>query len=99
MEWGQHLQGRKGWPVKACPSLSSCQVLADGTILNCLTSLRKDNTGYDLKQMFIGSEGTLGVITAVSIVCPPRPKAVNVAFLGRPQLASEPGGREWAELL
>lgn len=64
-------------------SLSSCQVLADGTILNCLTSLRKDNTGYDLKQMFIGSEGTLGVITAVSIVCPPRPKAVNVAFLGR----------------
>lgn len=59
-------------------------VLADGTILNCLTSLRKDNTGYDLKQMFIGSEGTLGVITAVSIVCPPRPKAVNVAFLGCP---------------
>lgn len=64
-------------------SLSSCQVLADGTILNCLTSLRKDNTGYDLKQLFIGSEGTLGVITAVSILCPPRPKAVNVAFLGR----------------
>lgn len=64
-------------------SFSSCQVLADGTILNCLTSLRKDNTGYDLKQLFIGSEGTLGVITAVSIVCPPRPKAVNVAFLGR----------------
>ncbi|XP_031224383.1 D-2-hydroxyglutarate dehydrogenase, mitochondrial isoform X4 [Mastomys coucha] len=59
-------------------------VLADGTILNCLTSLRKDNTGYDLKQMFIGSEGTLGVITAVSIVCPPRPKAVNVAFLESP---------------
>nr|BAE41647.1 unnamed protein product [Mus musculus] len=62
-------------------------VLADGTILNCLTSLRKDNTGYDLKQMFIGSEGTLGVITAVSIVCPPRPKAVNVAFLGCPGFA------------
>ncbi|XP_058521231.1 D-2-hydroxyglutarate dehydrogenase, mitochondrial isoform X3 [Ochotona princeps] len=59
-------------------------VLADGTILNCLTSLRKDNTGYDLKQLFIGSEGTLGVITAVSILCPPRPKAVNVAFLGCP---------------
>lgn len=57
-------------------------VLADGTILNCLTSLRKDNTGYDLKQLFIGSEGTLGIITAVSILCPPRPKAVNVAFLG-----------------
>ncbi|KAM5228811.1 D-2-hydroxyglutarate dehydrogenase, mitochondrial [Ctenodactylus gundi] len=59
-------------------------VLADGTVLNCLTSLRKDNTGYDLKQLFIGSEGTLGIITAVSILCPPSPKAVNVAFLGCP---------------
>nr|XP_019575015.1 PREDICTED: D-2-hydroxyglutarate dehydrogenase, mitochondrial isoform X3 [Rhinolophus sinicus] len=57
-------------------------VLANGTILSGLTSLRKDNTGYDLKQLFIGSEGTLGVITAVSILCPPKPKAVNVAFLG-----------------
>ncbi|XP_042095152.1 D-2-hydroxyglutarate dehydrogenase, mitochondrial isoform X2 [Ovis aries] len=56
-------------------------VLADGAVLNCLTSLRKDNTGYDLKQLFIGSEGTLGVITAVSILCPPKPSAVNVAFL------------------
>lgn len=45
-----------------------------------LCTLRKNNTGYDLKQLFIGSEGTLGVITAVSIVCPPRPKASNVAF-------------------
>ncbi|NXP38965.1 D2HDH protein, partial [Leiothrix lutea] len=57
-------------------------VLADGSALDCLTSLRKDNTGYDLKQLFIGSEGTLGVITAVSILCPQKPKAVNVAFLG-----------------
>ncbi|XP_027685400.1 D-2-hydroxyglutarate dehydrogenase, mitochondrial isoform X3 [Lepidochelys kempii] len=57
-------------------------VLADGSILNCLASLRKDNTGYDLKQLFIGSEGTLGVITAVSILCPRKPKSVNLAFLG-----------------
>ncbi|NXW59877.1 D2HDH protein, partial [Eurystomus gularis] len=57
-------------------------VLADGSALDCLTSLRKDNTGYDLKQLFIGSEGTLGVITAVSILCPQKPKAVNLAFLG-----------------
>ncbi|XP_036410195.1 D-2-hydroxyglutarate dehydrogenase, mitochondrial isoform X2 [Megalops cyprinoides] len=57
-------------------------VLADGKILNCLATLRKDNTGYDLKQLFIGSEGTLGVITAVSILCPRKPRAVNVAFLG-----------------
>lgn len=62
-------------------------VLADGTVLNCLTSLRKDNTGYDLKQLFIGSEGTLGVITAVSILCPPKPSTVNVAFLGCPGFA------------
>ncbi|XP_030312172.1 D-2-hydroxyglutarate dehydrogenase, mitochondrial [Calypte anna] len=57
-------------------------VLADGSALDCLTSLRKDNTGYDLKQLFIGSEGTLGVITAVSILCPQKPRAVNLAFLG-----------------
>ncbi|NXD16832.1 D2HDH protein, partial [Nothocercus nigrocapillus] len=57
-------------------------VLADGSVLDCLASLRKDNTGYDLKQLFIGSEGTLGVITAVSILCPQKPKAVNLAFLG-----------------
>ncbi|KAM9317332.1 D-2-hydroxyglutarate dehydrogenase, mitochondrial [Gastrophryne carolinensis] len=57
-------------------------VLPDGSVLNCLNSLRKDNTGYDLKQLFIGSEGTLGLITAVSILCPRRPGAVNVVFLG-----------------
>ncbi|KAJ9075822.1 D-lactate ferricytochrome c oxidoreductase [Entomophthora muscae] len=57
-------------------------VLPDGTILNNLATLRKDNTGYDLKQLFIGSEGTLGIITAASILTPQLPKAVNVAFLG-----------------
>uniref|UniRef100_A0A4W6E6S9 D-2-hydroxyglutarate dehydrogenase n=1 Tax=Lates calcarifer TaxID=8187 RepID=A0A4W6E6S9_LATCA len=56
-------------------------VLADGQVLDCLATLRKDNTGYDLKQLFIGSEGTLGVITAVSILCPRKPKSVNVVFL------------------
>lgn len=56
-------------------------VLPDGTIYTSMDSLRKDNTGYDLKQLFIGSEGTLGVITGVSILCPPRPQAFNVAFL------------------
>lgn len=62
-------------------------VLADGTVLDCLSTLRKDNTGYDLKQLFIGSEGTLGVVTAVALLCPPRPQAVNVAFLGCPGFA------------
>lgn len=57
-------------------------VLSDGTILDCLSSLQKNNTGYDVKQLFIGSEGTLGIITAASILVPSRPKTVNVAFLG-----------------
>ncbi|CAG8445846.1 16121_t:CDS:10 [Cetraspora pellucida] len=57
-------------------------VLPDGTILDNLSTLRKDNTGYDIKQLFIGSEGTLGIITGVSILAPTRHKAVNVAVLG-----------------
>jgi FAD/FMN-containing dehydrogenase len=57
-------------------------VLPDGTVLDDLSTLRKNNTGYDIKQLFIGSEGTIGVITAVSVVCPRRPSAQNVAFFG-----------------
>ncbi|KAG0306185.1 hypothetical protein BGZ98_002843 [Dissophora globulifera] len=57
-------------------------VMPDGTVLDNLSTLRKDNTGYDLKQLFIGSEGTLGIITGVSILAPKRSKAVNVALLG-----------------
>ncbi|XP_017681825.1 PREDICTED: D-2-hydroxyglutarate dehydrogenase, mitochondrial isoform X2 [Lepidothrix coronata] len=69
-------------PARDGAGPGSGKVLADGSAVDCLASLRKDNTGYDLKQLFIGSEGTLGVITAVSILCPQKPKAVNVAFLG-----------------
>src|ERR1019366_8394632 len=57
-------------------------VLPDGTIVDDLGMLRKNNTGYDLKQLFIGAEGTIGIITGVSILCPQRPKATNVAFFG-----------------
>ena len=57
-------------------------VLPDGTIVDDLSKLRKNNTGYDLKQLFIGAEGTIGIITGVSILCPQRPKAINVAFFG-----------------
>ncbi|KAG2197815.1 hypothetical protein INT46_011386 [Mucor plumbeus] len=57
-------------------------VLPDGTILENLSTLRKDNTGYDLKQLFIGAEGTLGLVTGVSLLTPRRPKAVNVAMVG-----------------
>ncbi|MBI3222802.1 MAG: FAD-binding oxidoreductase [Nitrosomonadales bacterium] len=51
-------------------------VLPDGRIWNGLRSLRKDNTGYDLKHLFIGAEGTLGIITAAVLKLYPRPKAV-----------------------
>jgi D-2-hydroxyglutarate dehydrogenase len=56
-------------------------VLADGTILDNMTTLRKDNTGYDLKHLFIGSEGTLGIITECSILCPPYPNNKNVSLV------------------
>jgi len=59
-------------------------VLPDGTVLDQLTTLRKDNTGYDLKQLFIGAEGTLGIITAVSILTPPAPQASNNVILALP---------------
>ena len=57
-------------------------VLPNGDILDSRSSLRKNNTGYDLKQLFIGSEGTLGVITAVSLALPPKPVGSAVALLG-----------------
>ena len=57
-------------------------VLPDGTIMNGLSKLRKDNTGYDIKQLFIGAEGTIGIITAISILCPQRSQATNVAYFG-----------------
>ena len=49
-------------------------VLADGRVLNMLKTLRKDNTGYDLKNLFIGAEGTLGIITAATLKLFPRPR-------------------------
>ena len=57
-------------------------VLADGTIWNGLSTLRKDNRGIDLKQLFIGAEGTLGIITAVSVKLYPNPEHVETALLG-----------------
>ncbi|HEY5064242.1 MAG TPA: FAD-binding oxidoreductase [Xanthobacteraceae bacterium] len=57
-------------------------VLADGRVLNNLNKLKKDNTGYDLKNLFIGAEGTLGIITAAVLRLVPRPRAVETAFAG-----------------
>jgi FAD/FMN-containing dehydrogenase len=56
--------------------------LADGRILHDLNKLKKDNTGYDLKNLFIGAEGTLGVITAAVLRLVPRPRSVETAFVG-----------------
>src|SRR6202453_2047783 len=57
-------------------------VLPDGAIWNGLKRLRKDNTGYDLKQLLIGAEGTLGVVTAASLKLFPIPVSHAVAFVG-----------------
>jgi FAD/FMN-containing dehydrogenase len=56
-------------------------VLPSGEILDNITTLRKDNTGYDLKHLFIGAEGTLGVITECAILCPPLPKSKQLAII------------------
>ena len=59
-------------------------VLADGRVLNNLNKLKKDNTGYDLKNLFIGAEGTLGIITAAVLRLVPRPRSIETAWLGVP---------------
>jgi D-lactate dehydrogenase (cytochrome) len=66
-------------------------VLADGRVWNGLNKLKKDNTGYDLKNLFIGAEGTLGIITAAVLKLFPRPRAVETAFAGVPSPAAALG--------
>ncbi|MAU62133.1 MAG: hydroxyacid dehydrogenase [Parvibaculum sp.] len=61
-------------------------VLANGDIWNGLTGLRKDNTGYDLRHLFMGSEGTLGIITGAVLKLFPRPRAVSTAFAAVPSV-------------
>jgi len=56
-------------------------VLADGTVWNGLSRLHKDNTGYDLRDLMIGAEGTLGVITAAALKLSPRPASVGSAMI------------------
>jgi len=66
-------------------------VLPDGRLWNGLRGLRKDNTGYDLKQLFLGAEGTLGIITAAVLKLHPKPSAGVTAWiaLDTPQAAVE----------
>jgi FAD/FMN-containing dehydrogenase len=63
-------------------------VLAGGRIWRGMRHLRKDNTGYDLRSLFIGSEGTLGVVTAAVLKLFPRPRSIATAFVGVPDPAS-----------
>jgi len=63
-------------------------VLPDGRIWNGLRGLRKDNTGYDLKQLFIGAEGTLGIITQAVLKLFPRPSDTQTVFVGIPNPAA-----------
>src|SRR6187200_746792 len=63
-------------------------VLADGRIWDGLRGLRKDNTGYDLKQLFIGAEGTLGIVTAAVLKLQPLPRSSATAFLALPDPAA-----------
>ncbi|MCO5071721.1 MAG: FAD-binding oxidoreductase [Rhizobiaceae bacterium] len=63
-------------------------VLADGTVLTSLKGLAKDNSGLDLNQLFIGSEGTLGVVTRACLKLHPRPAAETAAFCAVPSLAA-----------
>jgi FAD/FMN-containing dehydrogenase len=57
-------------------------VLPDGRVLGQLSALRKDNTGYDVKQLFVGAEGTLGIVTAATLRLFPRPAATATALAG-----------------
>src|SRR5215212_9324675 len=61
-------------------------VLADGRVMNNLNKLKKDNTGYDLRDLFIGAEGTLGIITAAVLRLVPRPKSVETAWAAIPSV-------------
>ena len=57
-------------------------VLPDGRVIRGLSKLRKDNTGYDLRGLFVGAEGTLGIVTAASLRLFPNPRARATAFVG-----------------
>ncbi|HZT54817.1 MAG TPA: FAD-binding oxidoreductase [Burkholderiaceae bacterium] len=63
-------------------------VTAAGEVWDGLTGLRKDNTGYDLRDLFIGSEGTLGIITGATLKLHPQPAAVTTALAALPTLAA-----------
>jgi len=66
-------------------------VLADGRVLDLLRGLKKDNTGYDLKQLFIGAEGTLGIVTAAMLKLFPKPHSYATAIAAISDVAAAVG--------
>lgn len=66
-------------------------VLADGRVFSALSALRKDNTGYDIKSLFLGAEGTLGIITAASLKLFPKIRSSATAFAAVPDIRSAVG--------
>ena len=70
-------------------------VTPQGEIWDGTSGLRKDNTGYDLRDLFIGSEGTLGIITAATLKLYPQPAAQLTAWAAVPSLDAR-GARCWA---
>ncbi|MGB3865492.1 MAG: FAD-binding oxidoreductase [Xanthobacteraceae bacterium] len=74
--------GALAYGVARAMALGLEVVLADGRVLNTLSKLKKDNTGYNLHNLFIGAEGTLGVITAATLRLFPKPRSVEAAFVG-----------------
>jgi D-lactate dehydrogenase (cytochrome) len=74
--------GALAYGVARAMALGLEVVLADGRVLNTLSKLKKDNTGYNLHNLFIGAEGTLGVITAATLRLFPKPRSVETAFVG-----------------
>ncbi len=65
-------------------------VLPDGTIISSMNKMLKNNAGYDLKQLFIGTEGTLGIITKAVLKLEPKPLSKNTALIALPDFASVP---------
>jgi FAD/FMN-containing dehydrogenase len=72
-------------------------VLADGTVVSSLNKMLKNNTGYDLKQWFIGAEGTLGVVTRVVLRLRPQPRSQNTALLAVPDFRSVSSLLHWLD--
>ena len=69
------------WGMTRAHVLGVEAVLADGTIVDAMNRLVKNNTGYDIKQFFIGSEGTLGIVSRAVLKLVPAPESQNVAFV------------------